>query len=252
MSTMPPRVIVVPGPEDVAAAARALVLEGEREALARSGMFRVALAGGSTPRRLYELLAASPDADFANWHVFFGDERWVPADHLDSNARMAREALLDRVAIPHQQVHAIDTSAGSPARAACLYAMTLRRKLAPAPGELPRFDLVLLGLGADGHTASLFPGSSALVAAAADLAVATWAEGAGAWRVTLTAGVLGAARAVVFLVSGADKAEALRRVLGSDGTDEPPAALVRPSAGSLTFVVDEAAAARAGSEPPAA
>ncbi|MFN2425447.1 MAG: 6-phosphogluconolactonase [Candidatus Binatia bacterium] len=236
-----PRWIVVAGPGDVAAAACRLVLDAEREALARSGTFRIALSGGSTPRRLYELLSSSDEATFASWRVFFGDERWVPADHPDSNFRMACEALLDHVPIPSHQVHRIDTSSGSPEKAAYLYSMTLRRGLAPDPGETPRFDLVLLGLGSDGHTASLFPGSSALAAAPGEIAVATWVTAQSAWRVTLTAQVLCAARAVVFLVSGRDKAPALRRVReGSAGA--PPASLVRPTDGTLTFVVDEAAA----------
>lgn len=244
--------VVVPGPEEVAAAALGVVLQAQREALERSGQFHIALAGGSTPRRLYDLLAASGDADFSNWHVYFGDERWASADHPDNNARMARKALLDRVAIPPSQVHAIDTSTGAPDRAAQLYSLSLRRRLASQPGAMPRLDLALLGLGADGHTASLFPGSSALNAAAGDLVVATWAPAVRAWRVTMTAAVLNAARAVVFLVSGPDKAEALARTLGDGGTTfalaPVPASRIRPPDGALTFVVDEAAAARLGDD----
>jgi len=253
-----PRVVVVHGPEEVAEAALRVVLQAQREALERSGQFHIALAGGSTPRRLYQLLASSGDAEFSNWHVYFGDERWVPADHPDNNARMATQALLDRVAIPRSQVHAIDTTSGAPDRAAQLYSLTLRRRLASQPGAVPRLDLALLGLGADGHTASLFPGSSALTAAAGALVVATWAPAVRGWRVTMTSAVLNAARAVVFLVSGSDKAEALAGVLGDGGTalaldavpaTEPaPASRIRPPDGTLTFVIDEDAAARLGAD----
>jgi 6-phosphogluconolactonase len=238
---MEPRVVVVPDAEAVAQTACELVLEAEREALARSGVFRIALSGGSTPRRLHRLLAARADARFERWQVFFGDERWVPPDHPDSNYRMARETLLERVPIPAANVHPIDTTAGSPKNAAFLYSWTLKRRLPSEPGGLPRLDLVLLGLGADGHTASLFPGSTALAAEPPQLAVSTWAPSQRAWRVTLTAPLLNAARAALFLVSGADKADALARVL-SPTAEAPPAAMIRPTDGTLTFVVDEAAA----------
>ncbi len=247
------KVLVAEGPGDVASAACRLVLDAERAAIADHGTFSIALAGGSTPRRLYELLATSETATFARWKVFFGDERWVPANDPDSNWRMAREALLDHVPIPGNQIHPIDTGAGTPSKAAMLYSLVIDRTVAHAAGEYPRFDVVLLGLGADGHTASLFPGSSALVAAPNEIAVATWAPSQRTWRVTLTAGVLSAAHSILFLVSGAEKAEALSRVLdgGAPGPGDaqshaaPPAALVRPHEdGSLAFVVDRAAAAQ--------
>jgi len=238
------RVQVVSDADEVAVAASRMVLEAARNATARSGMFRIALAGGSTPRRLYALLAQSHDTDFSRWQVFFGDERWVAPDHPDSNYRMAREALLDHVPIPAQQVHPIDTTAGSPERAARLYALTLQRKLAPFHNGLPRFDVVLLGLGADGHTASLFPGSSALEAAPGELVVATWVASQRTWRVTLTAAAINAAACVTFLVAGADKSVALARVLDDAGQTQegpPPAARIRPTDGELVFVADRAA-----------
>ncbi len=238
---MEPHVLVVQGAQEVAETGCRLVLDAASEAIARDGVFRVALSGGSTPRRLHALLAAHDEARFDRWQVFFGDERWVPPDHADSNYRMARETLLDRAGIPPANVHPIDTTAGSPKNAAFLYSWTLKRRLPVSPGGLPRFDLVLLGLGPDGHTASLFPGSTALDASPSQLAVATWAPSMRAWRVTLTAPTINAARAVVFLVSGGDKAAALARVLeASDGS--PPAARIRPTDGTLTFVADEAAA----------
>jgi len=243
-----PRIEVVSSPEEVAAAACELVLQCERAAIARSGQFRIALAGGSTPRRLYELLAQRSDASFASWQVFFGDERWVPADHADSNYRMARLALFDRAAMRAAQIHPVDTAAGSPAKAAALYSMTLRRALAPEPGQMPVLDLVLLGMGADGHTASLFPGSSALAAGPHEIAVATWVAAQHAWRVTLTRAAINAARAVVFTITGAEKAAALAHVLAPDITEVLPAAAIRPR-GELVFLVDEAAAARLRTTP---
>lgn len=231
------RVIVAADADAAAAEASRLLHEAERRALADHGTFGIALAGGSTPRRLYERIAGEP-FDFGCWLVFFGDERWVAPSHPDSNARMAREALLDRAAIPPHHVCAVDTNAGSPEKAAELYSRALRRRL---PGRPPQFDLVLLGLGADGHTASLFPGSAALEAPPGLVAVANWAPSVGAWRVTLTLSVINAAREVLFLVGGRDKADALARVVA--GRDERlPASRVHPAHGSVTFVVDEEAA----------
>lgn len=235
--------VVVRDSEEVARTACRLVLDRAREAIARDGQFRIALSGGSTPKRLYRMLADSGEARFENWHVFFGDERFVPPDHADSNYRMAREALLARVPIPASQVHAVETTSGSAERAAWLYSMTLRRRL-PARDGLPCFDLVLLGLGADGHTASLFPGSTALDAAAGEVAVATWAPSQKAWRITITTSLINAARAVAFLVSGADKAEALARTLDTNAPEPVPAASIHPANGTLAFVADEAAATK--------
>jgi 6-phosphogluconolactonase len=240
--------VVTRDAEDVARTACRFVLDRSHEAVARDGQFRIALSGGSTPRRLYRMLADSDDARFECWHVFFGDERFVPPDHPESNYRMAREALLGRVPIPASQVHPVDTTAGSPERTAWLYSMTLRRRL-PAFEGRPRFDLVLLGLGADGHTASLFPGSTALEAAPSEVAVATWAPSQRSWRITITKSVINGARDVAFLVSGADKADALAKTLEAGGAETVPAASIQPRSGSLTFLVDEAAAAKLSRQP---
>lgn len=240
---------VVESAGDIAAAAAPIVLAAEREAIAERGVFRIALAGGATPRPLYSLLASmrDPGPSFQRWQIFFGDERMVPAGHPDSNYRMVREALLDRAAIPPQRVHRVPTEAGSAAQAAALYAAELRSCFALAYGQLPRFDLVLLGLGTDGHTASLFPGSSAVTETSTQPVVATWVEKLAADRITLAVGAINAARTVVFLVAGADKAPALRAVLGADaqadaGAPAPPARAIAPADGELIFVVDRAAA----------
>ncbi len=209
-------------------------------AVRERGRFAVALAGGSTPRSAYELLARDY-ADGVDWrrvHFFFGDERPVPPDHPDSNYRMAREALLAKV--PAGSVHRMRGEL-PPEEAALLYEEELRSFFAGEP--VPRFDLILLGLGEDGHTASLFPHTRALEETGR-LVVANPVPKLGTTRITLTLPVINAARAVIFLVSGREKAEALRAVLG--GSADPrqyPARLVRPVAGELLWLADRTAAA---------
>jgi 6-phosphogluconolactonase len=226
------------------AAAEAVAAAAE-EAIRSRGAFSLALAGGSTPRRLYALLAEEPALssriDWARVRLFWGDERCVPPDHPDSNYRMAFEALVSRVAIPAGSVHRIRGEDPDPERAAMDYEATLRRVL-EAPVAMPRLDLVLLGLGPEAHTASLFPGTRALHETRRAV-VSAWVGKLFAHRITLTAPALSAARAVTFLVSGEDKALPLKAVL--EGPEEPeqlPAQLVRPESGSLVYLVDAAAA----------
>ncbi len=217
------------------------------EALRRAGRFAVALSGGETPRALYALLAAPGRAERVEWprvQVFWSDERCVPPDDPASNYRMAREGLLDRVPLPAENVHRIRGEA-APAEAAAAYEAELRRVLAGS-GGLPRLDLVLLGLGADGHTASLFPGQGA-VREARRFVVAERVPALGAWRVTLTPVAIGAAAEVIFLVSGREKAGALRRVLeGPRDPDALPAQAIAPRGGALRWLVDAAAASELG------
>jgi len=229
--------------EAIAAEARTAFVAAARDALAERGSFRVALAGGSTPRKLYALLVDAA-VDWSRVEVFFGDERCVAPDHADSNFRMAREALLAHVALPRENVHRIPAEEADPRRAARLYESELRAAFGCGPDDVPRFDLVLLGMGADGHTASLFPGTSALEERTA-LVAANWVEKLASARVTLTWRALNAARQVLFLVAGADKAAALREVLeGPSDVQRLPAQGVRPEAGQLVWLVDRAAAAR--------
>jgi 6-phosphogluconolactonase len=222
-----------------------------RQAIHDSGRFVVALAGGSTPRRLYGLLATCPFADRVNWpltHVFWGDERAVPPDDPESNYRLVRETLFARVPIPEANVHRI-RGEDVPPEAAAAYEQELRTTLATPQGSPQtaagrRFDLVLLGMGTNGHTASLFPGLAA-VRESTRWVVAEHVAEVSMWRITLTPPVLDAAAHVVFLVSGAEKAAMLRRVL--EGPREPdalPAQAIAPAAGTLTWLVDAAAAAR--------
>jgi len=205
------------------------------------GACYLALAGGETPRGCYEALARAPLHDALPWarcFVYWSDERVVPLDDPASNYRMAREALLDRVAIPRQQVFPAPVDAPSPAEAAERYARELDR-VPKGRGGWPRFDLILIGLGEDGHTASLFPGDPVLEEKEATVRAVRGSKPPPD-RLTFTLPVLNAARLVLFLVQGEGKRETLARVLRRDGA--LPAARVEPVEGELRFLVDRAAA----------
>jgi len=222
-----------------------------RTAIGAQGRFTVALSGGSTPKALYSLLAANY-TDFV-WNrvfLFFGDERHVPPTDPDSNYRMVNEALLTKIAIPSENVFRVP--AENPAAAAASdYESRLRRffELRPEirpgdrPGEIPRFDLILLGMGPDGHTASLFPDSPALDEQSR-LVVANWVAKFNTYRITFTFPVLNRAAEVMFMASGADKADMLRQVLEGTSTPPLPSQRVQPSDGKLLWMLDEAAAAQ--------
>jgi 6-phosphogluconolactonase len=223
-------------PEALAEAAARAFVDRAAESIAERGRFAVALAGGSTPKATYGVLARdhAEDVDWPNVHVFFGDERTVPPDHEDSNYRMAREALLDRV--PVGSIHRMRGEL-QPNEAAASYETDLRQFF---EGEAV-LDLVMLGIGDDGHTASLFPETPALEVTDR-LAVANPVPKLDTTRLTLTAPVLSAARAVNFLVAGEGKAEALREILEGDADPRRyPAKLVRPLGGP-TWLVDRTAA----------
>ena len=231
-------------PEQLAhGAAREFV--GRATSLLEAGeRFSVALSGGSTPKRLYALLAGAPYRDQVPWegiHFFWGDERTVPPQHPESNFGAADAALLSRLELPSENIHRIRGEMSDAAEAAADYEAELRRFFDLSEGEFPRFDLVLLGMGADGHTASLFPGSDALEEKRR-LVVAPWVEKLKTRRVTLTLPVLNNAACVLFLVAGGEKAETLRRALEAPGERPPyPALLIRPADGELVWYIDEAA-----------
>jgi 6-phosphogluconolactonase len=240
-----------PTTDALMAGAAEVVVSAAAQAIDASGRFAVALAGGSTPRRLYELLASpayAPRVDWSRVHLFWGDERGVPPGDPASNYRMVREALLDDVPIPDTNVHRI-RGEDSPADAAASYERELRRAFATPAGPPDvvagrRFDLVLLGMGENGHTASLFPGLGA-VHEKERWVVAEYVPETSMWRITLTPPVLNAAAHVAFLVTGARKATMLHRVL--EGPSEPdglPAQAIAPVDGTLDWLVDAAAAAR--------
>jgi 6-phosphogluconolactonase len=241
------RVRILPDPARLAEAAAEEFVSACRESVKARGRFTVALAGGSTPRALYALLArgggvVGEPLEWESAHFFWGDERHVPPDHPESNYRMVRETLLTRVPVPPANVHRVRGEEPDAGRAAEIYDQEIRAFFAPPPGEPPRFDLILLGMGTDGHTASLFPGTPALHETARWVA-APWVQKLGARRVTLTPPVLNRAARVVFLVSGGDKAETLRAVL--EGPEQPerlPAQIVKPEDGPPLWIVDADAA----------
>jgi 6-phosphogluconolactonase len=216
------------------------------DAAAKRGRFCVALSGGTTPQGLYSALVADAKLrETVPWDrtlVFWGDERQVPPNHPDSNYGMARDVLLSKISIPEVNVHRIPGELSDASEAAHRYEDDIRAALGLAPAALPRFDLVLLGLGADGHTASLFPGTEA-VRERQRAATANWVDTLRAWRITLTLPAINRARAIIFLVCGEDKAEAVKSVLeGPDQADPPPARLVRPRSGKVLWFMDPPAA----------
>jgi 6-phosphogluconolactonase len=232
--------------EEAARAAAGEILARARAALAARGAFSWVLSGGSTPRRLYELLASEPALRGAfPWErtrFFWGDERYVPPDHPESNFGMSREAMLARVPAPPENLHRWRTEL-PPAEAAAAYEATLRAVFGLAAGERPPFDLVLMGLGEDGHTASLFPGTPVL-GERERLAAEVWVEKLRVWRLTLTVPALNATRCFLFLVAGAKKAAALQAARAPEGDpDRTPARLIRPEDGELLWIADRAAAA---------
>jgi 6-phosphogluconolactonase len=214
------------------------------ESIAARGRFTIALSGGSTPRPIYARLAAADYAARIDWgkvHVFFSDERCVPPDDAASNYRMAREALLDHVPLPPENIHRI-RGEDDPAQAALAYEQDLQSLFSAAP--VPAFDLICLGMGDDGHTASLFPGT-AVLHEHERWVVAQYVEAVQTWRLTFTAPLINAARHVVFLVEGAQKSETLWRVLEGDyQPDVLPAQLIQPISGQAHWLVDAAGATR--------
>ena len=217
-----------------------------KQAIHERGRFRVALAGGSTPRSLYNVLAQPGSAKQLDWskaELFFGDERCVPPDHPDSNFRMADETLLRPLGIGQGRIFRMQGETADPEQAARDYDATLRRQFGVTPPARPSFDLILLGLGEDGHTASLFPGTNALQEKAGLVATSRSPQGI-AQRLTLTIPIVNQARTVVFLVSGGSKASVVRQVLeGPQPGGLFPAQLIRPEQGRLIWLLDRAAAA---------
>jgi 6-phosphogluconolactonase len=242
-----PTIRVFADAEAVSQAAAQEFVRCAREAVAARGRFTVTLSGGSTPQRLYQLLAEAPYRDQIDWskvELFWGDERSVPPDHKDSNYRMTSEAMLTRIPIPPGQVHRLEADRADPDSAARDYQTVIAKTFGvSADGDPPSFDLVLLGMGPDGHTASLFPGTTAL-SETKRWVVVNYVPKFATNRLTLTTPILNKARQVLFLVAGADKPERLHEVL--EGPYEPnrlPSQLIKPS-GSLVWFVDRLAASQ--------
>lgn len=214
-------------------------------AIEARGRFAVALAGGSTPKALYRLLAGDEFAGKIDWksiYLFFGDERNVAADHRESNFRMAEENLFAPLSLAPENVFRWQTELENPFEIAADYEAKIKDFFDLSENELPRFDLVLLGMGDDGHTASLFPETQALDETK-KTAVENRVEKLNDWRFTLTFPAINNARNVIFLIKGADKAETLREVLEGDSQIEKlPSQNIRPKNGELFWLIDETAA----------
>jgi len=247
-----PEIKVLPDPAAIAAEAAERIVRAVDEAIALSGRFRIGLSGGSTPKQLFQLLASDAYRDRIDWthvEVFFVDERCVPPDHADSNFRMVREMLLAKVPIPGDNVYRMRGEVDPPDEAAKEYGRMLKEKFGgPTIEEGGGLDVVLLGMGDDGHTASLFPGTAA-VNETKHRCVANYAEMSTtgkSWRLTLTAPFINRARDVIVVVAGASKAKTLAEVL--EGPRDPqrfPVQLIQPASGRMTWLVDAAAAGMA-------
>jgi len=231
-------------PQELFEAAAEEVLRAAKEAVEHRGRFTIALSGGSTPKNLFNLLATNARMvlPWDRTFFFWGDERHVPPTDPDSNYHMAEETMLSKIPVAAGNVFRMAAENPDAAAAAEAYEQTLRKFFALETGQFPRFDLILLGMGPDGHTASLFPGTAALQEKSR-LVVANWVDKLKASRLSLTLPVLNAAACVTFLVSGMDKAAALHAVLEGDAPGEQyPSKLIRPVDGKLIWLVDRAAA----------
>lgn len=230
-------------PQELFAAAAEEVVRVANEAVSERGRFTIALSGGSTPKALFNLLATNARTTLP-WErtcFFWSDERHVPPDHPDSNYRMANEAMLSKVPVPAGNIFRMQAEDPDAASVAETYEKTLRKVFQTTDGT-PRFDLILLGMGPDAHTASLFPGTAGLHEKS-KLVVANWVEKLNTHRLSFTFPLLNAARCVAFLVSGTDKAAALRSVLEENvPVEQCPAKGVRPADGNLMWFLDRAAA----------
>ncbi|MCY2954999.1 MAG: 6-phosphogluconolactonase [Planctomycetota bacterium] len=235
----PPKIRVFATPAIVAEAAAQHIAESAESALRDTGSFAIALSGGNTPRMLYQLLADEPYVSRIDWskvEIFFGDERCVPPEDRESNFHRASETLLDLVPIPPANIHRIRGEI-DPQAAAIEYGQLLKQRF--ADGGL---DFALLGMGEDGHTASLFPGSAAL-AETNHRCVANFVDNLNAWRITMTVPFLNRSKQILMLVTGSAKAERVQQALEPTDAAEPlPVQLINPSSGHLTWFLDAAAA----------
>jgi len=235
---------VFPNLEELSDHAANLFVRNAQKAVKTESRFTVCLSGGSTPRRLYALLAQHPVRDQVPWqqvHIFWGDERCVPLSSPDNHFAMTSELLLNKVPIPADNIHRMRGESPDPETAAKEYEAELSRFFRLGPSEFPCFDLIFLGMGDDGHTASLYPGTPALQERER-LVVAQYVPQRENYRLTLTFPVINSARRVVFLVAGAEKANALHHVLEGNAGFDRPASLVKLSRGNVVWLVDRLAA----------
>lgn len=235
---------VVPSAADLTRVACELILGAAALSIARRGCFRIALSGGSTPRPIYASLASNPNIDWKRWHLFWSDERTVPPDDPESNYGMVNQVLLSKLSVRPGLVVRMPGEL-EPVRGADAYAQSILELVPPnderSSGHLPRFDMILLGMGADGHTASLFPHTAALNETER-LVVANPVPQLDSTRLTMTIPLINAARRVLFLVSGLEKAATLREVLSGEYRPmDLPSQSIHPVAGNLIWLADEAA-----------
>lgn len=248
MESSKPEIEIVSGTTALSRRAAETIVGLITETLRRKDNFSIALSGGSTPKNLFTLLADDSSlrvqVDWDKVHFFWGDERHVPPDHPDSNFRMAYEAMLSKVEVPAENIHRVRAEEQDASNAAEEYEDELRTFFNLKPGELPSFDCVLLGMGPDGHTASLFPGTEALHEQKR-FVVSNWVEKFQTYRITLTAPTLNNGDNIIFLVSGEEKAEVLREVLeGEKNTELFPSQLIKPNYGKLLWLVAQSAATK--------
>ena len=246
MQTQNREIKVLENGEAVSRAAAEMLVDISLEKLKSTESFAVALSGGSTPKNMFAMLANDAELqDRMPWdrvHFFWGDERHVAPDHADSNFRMTHETMLSKVPVPPGNIHRIRSENPDAGEAAAEYEQELREFFKLEEKQLPVFDCVFLGMGPDGHTASLFPGTKALHEQKR-LVVSNWVEKFKSYRITMTAPVLNNADIIIFLISGEGKAEPLRAVLeGEKQTDLYPSQLIEPTHGKLLWLVDKAAA----------
>lgn len=227
-------------------AATQMIVDLACQSVDEQGRFTMVLSGGSTPKPIYEKLASDPYLEKMPWsksYFFFGDERCVAHDSPESNYGMADKAMFSRAPIPAENIFATQDQDKDPESSAAQYEQTIRKFFKLEKGKFPTFDLMLLGMGPDGHTASLFPGTEALNERQ-QLVVANYVEKFKAFRITMTLPLIDHAENIVFLVAGSDKADVLSEILCSDKKDSYPAQLVKPQAGSLKWYLDRDAAAK--------
>lgn len=230
---------IVENPVELAYEGAKLFRDASEQAIAEQGRFSAALSGGSTPRKLFQHLGASyrKKIDWNRVHLFWSDERCVPRDHEQSNFKLAYDELISSIWIPHENVHRIKGEL-RPGEAAGYFEDDMKRHFGE---DIPSFDLIMLGVGSDGHTASLFPGSEALMEKHR-LALPVFSSTALHWRVTLTLPVLNSAKQVLFLISGRSKAGIVSVLLGHKEDNGYPAAMVKPTTGTITWLLDKDAA----------
>lgn len=242
------KIKIVDDAEAMSRAAAQALIEHITESFQKHDAYSIALSGGSTPRSLYALLANDTELrkqiPWERVHIFWGDERHVSPDHPDSNYRMANTALLSKVPIPATNIHRIRAEDPNADKAATNYEQEIYRFFNIKSGQMPRFNCVLLGMGSDGHTASLFPGSPAL-GEKKRLVMSNWVEKFNSFRITLTLPVFNNADLILLLVSGGQKAEIVKAVLANDSeTIRFPVQYLQPTNGVLTWILDQSAASR--------